>query len=110
MGFTPLEHEWIQTIIHMMSNILKLDTTITYTTSLEHFNRYHEVGVKTTKSDMGSADTVYGYIWINSKEHENKPVSELLNTIIHELLHIKYPDMSEDDIIKETDKYVPIRN
>lgn len=108
MGFTPLEHEWIQNIIHMMTNVLELDTKITYTTSLEHFNKYHAVGVKTTKDDMGSADTTYGLIWINPKEHSDRPVSELLNTIIHEMLHVKYPDMSEDDIIKETDKYVPL--
>lgn len=106
--FTPLEHEWVQNIIHMMKYILDLDVNVTYTTDLKHFNRY-TTGSKTTKSDMGSADTMYGYIWLNVEEHSKRPISELLNTIIHEMLHIKYPEESEKFIINETHKYVPIQ-
>ena len=66
-------------------------------------------GTKTSKNDMGSAETMYGYIWLNAEEHKKRPVSELLNTIIHELIHIKYPDMSEENVVLETNKYVPIQ-
>ena len=110
MGFTPLEHEWIQNVIHMMSSILDIKLNVTYTTNLDHFNKYYEdeiEGTKTSKNDMGSAETMYGYIWLNAEEHKKRPVSELLNTIIHELIHIKYPEMSEENVVLETDKYVP---
>jgi hypothetical protein len=93
-----------------MTHILDIKINVIYTTNLKHFNKYHEVGVKTTKDDMGSADTLYGYIWLNSDEHSKRPVSELLNTIVHEMLHIKYPDYLEKDIIAETHKYIPIQS
>lgn len=109
MVFTSLEHEWIQNIIGLMEHVLDLKVKINYTTDLAHFNKYYDVGIKTLKSDMGSADTMYGYLWLNATEHSKRPVSELLNTIIHEMLHVKYPDSSEEWIVKETNKFISIQ-
>jgi len=111
MVFTSLEHEWIQNIIGLMEHVLDLKIKVNYTTNLVHFNKYYDdeiEGSKTLKSDMGSADTMYGYIWLNAEEHTKRPVSELLNTIIHEMLHIKHPEESEEWIVKETNKFISI--
>lgn len=46
-------------------------------------------------------------IFINRKKHGNN-IKEIENTILHELNHIKFPNLSEARIRKITNKVIPI--
>jgi hypothetical protein len=48
------------------------------------------------KTTFGQCDTSTNEIWI----HPAQPESEILDSLIHEAIHLAYPNMSEKRVIK----------
>lgn len=48
------------------------------------------------KPTLGWCDTATGEIWV----HPDQPESELMDTLIHEALHLAFPKMGEKRVIK----------
>jgi len=55
----------------------------------------------------GSYDPKTNVIEINKKKHKGDQ-AELADTINHEMLHAKHPDMSEREVKKKASSYVPV--
>lgn len=53
---------------------------------------------------LGGASSEYGYIFVNINKIST--YKEFLQTIIHELLHIRYPKMPEQKIMRLEKQYV----
>lgn len=60
------------------------------------------------KKEAGGAQKNFNWIFLNLDLVDHKSLLELKNTIIHELLHIKHPEKSEEEIRKLTERYLEL--
>jgi len=105
-GFSSEDDEWVQNIIHIMEKVLGIKQRVTYTYDFDLFKRYGYPSFKVSRGDWGGCSPDEAFVWINARKHKVSAKQELVNTIIHELLHIKNPKRKEKWIIKEASKYV----
>lgn len=103
--------EWIQVILGFIEIEFEIPLHLHVTFDATHFNRYSvkESKIK-IKQDYARVDKSSGLIYINPKLHATDSKTQLLNTLVHESLHIKFPDWSESKIIKVTNILVRYRH
>jgi hypothetical protein len=104
--FSEEDKEWHQVLISLFVKILELRVHPIIIYDKKHFNRY----LKNKISSKNVAVCIYdnGVLWL-SPEHVNWPKNEIVNSIYHELLHIKHPRMGEKKIKQITDEFIPLK-
>lgn len=82
---------------------LKMNNCIQWTSDFDFFNKIHEMflGGPDTKQTVAGAMSGINLIRINKMAHQFS-FKELEKSIVHELLHMKYPNKSETWILKKT--------
>ena len=73
----------------------------------KQFRKYLYRGGNNANSVLAECIKDYGIIWL-SPHLSNTPKVETINTIYHECLHIRYPDVHENKVRKLADKMIPI--
>lgn len=73
-----------------------------------HFSKYVYKGTLKPNQVWAECIKECGTIWLNS-HLSSEPKVETVNTIYHECLHIKYPELSEKEIRKLADKMIPVK-
>lgn len=107
--FSSNDMEWHQTLLNAFENILKMKIKPVLVYDRKHFSKYvyrERVGPTQVWAECIKE---CGMIWLNphlSKE----PKVETVNTLFHECLHIKYPQLSEKEIKKRADKIIPVQS
>jgi len=87
--FSESDKEWIQTIVNFLFTIFDVNQMPIVIFSREHYNSYCSKVEKLT-TEKGGCIQDKGVIYINSKYHSKEPRKELLSTIVHEVLHLKF--------------------
>jgi Ran GTPase-activating protein (RanGAP) involved in mRNA processing and transport len=97
--------EILQVEVFTWKTILGIRQNIVIITNENYWREMFDKHFSKKKLLLGGASTDYDYIFINvMKIHTYK---EFLQTIVHELLHIRYPNKSESQIRKLEKRYVP---
>ncbi|MEO2056988.1 MAG: YgjP-like metallopeptidase domain-containing protein [Flavobacteriaceae bacterium] len=108
MVFTDEEKEWHNSILIMVSKMLNMKMKPIIVYNRELFDRYEPKSTFNVNEIWGECLDDTGLIWLSSGLH-NKPKTLTLNIIIHECLHIKNPDWSEDKVRDSADNIIPIQ-
>lgn len=101
--FTPDEKEWVATLVNVFSTILGLKVKPIIIWDRKHFTKLAFKGKFRASQVYAECIKETGHIWINQNPKEPTKI-ELINTIIHELTHMKHPEWSESKVIKFTNK------
>ena len=109
--FTPQDKEWHGILTNLFTNILDLKTKPVLIYDSSQIRKYvtlnSAVGRNSANSLWGACVSESGLFWI-SPHLKSEPLIETVNTIFHELLHIKYPKATEKFILELADKFVPM--
>lgn len=105
--FSSSDKEWHQTFVNAFENILRLKIKPVLVYDRRQFSKYvYKDNIK-PNSVWAECIKECGIIWLNPRL-ANAPKVETANTLYHECLHIKYPQLSETEIKKLADKTIPI--
>jgi hypothetical protein len=108
MAFTDEDKEWHNSILIMITKMLNMKMKPVIVYNRELFDSYEPKSIFNVNEIWGECIDDTGLIWLNGGLH-NKPKTLTLNTIIHECLHIKNPDWSEDRVRDTADNIIPIQ-
>lgn len=72
-----------------------------------HFSKYVYKGRVKPNEVWAECIKECGTIWLNP-HLASEPKVETVNTLYHECLHIKYPELAEKEIRKLADKIIPV--
>jgi len=100
--------EWLISLAEIFDNILELPVRPKLIFDLGHFNQYVLKNGRAGKKTYAQCLTETGLIFINSKLHVTDPKIQVINSLYHECLHIKYPDKSEAWISNKTNEMIPV--
>lgn len=91
--------QFIQMILQEYKKKLKIDKTIIICTRKKDWIRVfpHDKNLD-LNCELGGAQKDFNWIFLNLDTPIHNSLFELKNTIIHELLHIKYPKLNEKKI------------
>jgi len=95
----------IDPVANVIASLLKLKVKPQFIAERKQFRKYistvnynaNGLWAECTKND--------GIFWLSS-DHATNPKIDMCNSILHELLHMKYPDMRESKIQKKADNLV----
>src|SRR5207245_2438977 len=105
IAFNPQEEEMIEGFITIAEKFLGLPR-ITWIRSKELMeDRIHK---KLPKTASASCEDEWNLIWIDPVYHLKRPIMETYASIIHELIHIKFPMYSERETVLLTYHYTGI--
>lgn len=107
--FDSTTKEWIQTIINFLIHEWNINVDVVWTEDVKYFNNYAIPKYRMGKTDSGGAIKKFGIICINPLAHINMPRSELMNTIVHELNHLRFPEAKEKQILTLSNMLVRIK-
>lgn len=97
--FNSSEEEEVLSLIKVFSNMLGIDKHVIWIRDRKTFNRSIS-RKKINRKDAAHTSISFSFIWLDEKYHLVNPKIQLYSTIIHELLHIKYPKYTEHQIKK----------
>ena len=106
-GFSENDKEWHQTLLNAFEKMLKLKIKPVIVYDRKHFKKYLYGGGASANSFWAECIKESGTIWLSPHLSTN-PKVDTLNTLVHECLHIKYPDMHENKVRKLADSMVPV--
>ncbi len=106
-NFTPNDKEWHQTLLNAFENLLKLQVKPVLVYDRKQFRKYLYRGGHNANSVSAECIKDCGIIWL-SPFLSACPKVEAVNTLYHECLHIKYPNMHENKVRQLADKMIPI--
>lgn len=106
--FTSDDKEWHQTLINVFSTFLNLTVKPVLVYDRKQFTKYLYGNGKWNANEVW-AECVKetGMIWL-SPHLSSEPKIETINTIYHELLHIKHPKWNENKIRMTVDSLIPV--
>lgn len=100
-----LQNQFLQITVQKWKAKLGIKKTILVFTDpkewLEVFP-HDKKGIK----EAGMSHSNHWCIFINLNETDHKLLTELEDTVVHELLHLKYPKKLEEEIIQLTERYL----
>ena len=105
--FSASDKEWHQTLLNAFENILKMKIKPVLVYDRKHFSNYIYKEKTNPNNVWAECIKECGTIWI-SPHLSTEPKVETVNTLYHECLHIKYPEMKENEVRKLADKMIPI--
>ncbi len=97
---TP-DEKFVEERIRFWKTRIKIKRTILWTTDFKTFCDSGEINCQFSKSQVFGATDSKLIIFINIKKHKGDR-KKLENTVLHELLHIKFPDESNKQISDRT--------
>ncbi len=105
--FTEADKEWHSSLLIIFSKFLKTKQTPMIVYDRRHFNKYI-MGNKFRANQLwGECIQENGYIWL-SPHHSSEPKTQIINTLFHECVHIKYPKWNEVKVRNFADKFMPV--
>ena len=107
--FSQDDLEWMQAICRFLEIEWNLQVKISITTDYNHFKKYDAKAKVGGHHDKAGCFAETGLCWFNPDKHVTEPKVQLLNSIVHEILHCKYPQGTEKQIKSLTDIKVPIQ-
>lgn len=108
MKFNDEDKEWHNSLLIMITSILKMKIKPVIVYNRELFDKYEPKSEFNKNEIWGECIDDTGLIWLNN-ELKVKPKTLTINTIYHECLHIKYPDWSEDKVRDNADNIIPVQ-
>lgn len=105
-NFSADQKEWHQSLINIFSTILKIKIKPVIVYDRKHFKKLTRKGKYRSNQVYAECIRETGTIWL-SKTLVNSTKIEIINTLIHELTHIKYPTWNESKVTKFADKLAP---
>jgi len=105
--FSESDKEWHQTLLNAFEKMLKMKIRPVIVYDRKHFKQYLYGDGSNANSFWAECIKESGTIWLSPHLSTN-PKVDTLNTLVHECLHIKYPNMHENKIRKLADSIVPI--
>jgi hypothetical protein len=105
--FSASDKEWHQTLLNAFENILKMKIKPVLVYDRKHFSNYIYKEKTNPNNVWAECIKECGTIWI-SPHLSTEPKVETVNTLYHECLHIKYPEMKENEVRKLADKMIPV--
>lgn len=105
--FSSNDMEWHQTLLNAFENILKMKIKPVLVYDRKHFSKYVYKGTVRPNSVWAECIKECGMIWLNP-HLSSEPKVETVNTLYHECLHIRYPDLPEKEILRMADKIIPV--
>lgn len=106
LNFTADQKEWHQSLINVFATILKLKIKPVLIYDRKHFKSHTLKGKYTANQVWAECIRETGTIWL-SKTLISATKIEVINTLIHELTHIKHPDWNEKQVTNYADKLAP---
>lgn len=100
--------EWHQTLLNAFENILKMKVKPVLVYDRRHFSKYVYMGNIRPSEVWAECIKECGMIWLNP-HLASEPKVAVVNTLFHECLHIKFPELSEKVITKRANKIIPIQ-
>jgi len=105
-NFDDLDNELNEVLIRVLCSIMKIKDKVAIIDLPQWVELYEDVKTVKKQTDfINSVKDTYGMampndriIWLNPRLCKRE-YNVLISTIIHELLHIKYPEMKEDKIL-----------
>lgn len=108
--FDEETREWISVIMNFLAIEWRLKVHPHLTDDMNYYNKYAKPIARAKSSEWGGCDTSTGLTWLNPRKHQTNPRSQLLNTLVHELLHMRFPNASEKDILTLANGLVQIQD
>jgi len=111
-NFDDLDNELNEVLIRVFSAILKIPLRVVVVDLVQWVEMYEDLSNKTERNKfMNEVKDTFGMampddriIWLNPRLCKRE-YSVLVTTIVHELLHVKYPSMKENKILDLERKY-----
>jgi hypothetical protein len=97
--------EILQVEFATWKKILKIDKTVIIVTNEAHFKKRFNLKSEKNEVLLGAVNFDFDYVLINLKKIGT--YKELVQTIIHELLHLKHPKKTETQILRLEKGYLP---
>jgi hypothetical protein len=102
--------EWIQVLLGFFETFYEIPLHLHFTEDRDYFNRTTVRKQKLVVTDWAGADTTTGLIYLNPIKHMTSTKTQLLNSVLHECLHMKHPNATEKHVRKLADLLVRIRD
>jgi hypothetical protein len=102
--FNDDEVEIIEAFITVVCRMLDIDRVV-WTRSKDTTGKW---GKKDYRPGVGESNKKYFQIWLDEKDHLKDPWIETLDTVLHEILHIKFPHYNEKQILRLSFHYTNI--
>lgn len=101
------QHQYLQILLQKWKAKLDIKRLVTVFTDPDE---YLEIFPQDKKNilEAGLCQRQYGLIYINLNIRDHKLFTELEDTLVHELLHLKFPDKTEKEIMEMTEKYLEL--
>lgn len=94
-------------MLNTFENFLKMKIKPVLVYDRKHFSKYVYKGKVHPNTVWAECIKECGMIWLNP-HLSSEPKVETVNTLYHECLHIKYPQLPEWEIRKMADKMIPV--
>lgn len=101
------QHQYLQILLQKWKAKLDIKHLVTVFTDPDEYLEVFPQDKKNS-SEAGMCQKNFGAIYININDRDHKLLTELEDTLVHELLHLKFPDKSEEEIIELTKKYLEL--
>jgi len=108
LTFTDEDKEWHTSILIMITKWLNMKMKPIIIYNRELFDKYEPKSTFNVNEIWGECLDDTGLIWLSSGLRK-KPKLLTLNIILHECLHIKNPEWSEDKVRDTADSMIPIQ-
>jgi len=105
--FSPRDKEWHQVIINFLSILLDMKVKPMIIYDRKQFNLHTRKGIHKPNQVWAQCVIEHGLIWL-SKDLVTESYVLTLNVLVHECLHIKYPEWNEKQVRNEADRVVPV--
>lgn len=105
--FSAIDKEWHQVILNFISILLNMKVKPVIIYDRKHFNKHTRKGRLKPNQVWAQCVIEHGLIWL-SKDLSTESYVLTLNVLVHECLHIKYPNWSENKVREEADRVVPV--
>lgn len=103
LKFSPDQKEWHQTLANVFATVLKIKIKPVLVYDRKHFAGLTRKGKYKANQVWAECIRETGTIWL-SKNLANATKIEIVNTIIHELTHIKHPEWNEKQVTDYANK------
>ena len=100
--------EWINVLLGFFEKSLDIPLHLHFTDDINHFNLTSTKETRSSPDDWAGVDPVSGMIYLSPERHMTSTKTQLLNSIYHECLHLKYPKMKEEKIRAMANRMVRI--
>lgn len=106
LKFSADQKEWHQSLVNVFATTMKIKIKPVMVYDRKHFTGLIRKGKWKPNQLMAECIRETGTIWL-SKNLINATKIEVINTIIHELAHIKHPDWNERKVREYADNIAP---